>query len=326
MTHPPANRKSTKNLDVRLALHADDLGMNAAVDAGILESFQRGILTSTAVLANGPTAALALTQMRRLNNSSAEERIAKSPGRAELDDSGERFDIGVHLNLTQGRPLTGDQYPADLLDEHGRFPGVGRLFFALLRPKSRWWPALRAELAEQISWVVDQGGRPSHVNGHQYIELIPGVGETVLNLLPRFSIHTVRVPLERRLMSTTVATRGMLTWVGAHIKRHFAVSFARRTRAAGVRHTESFFGTAHAGHMTIGALARRLRAPFHERLLEIGIHPGSAPLRSATDQSADGWHDPLAAHRPLEKNLICSNDLVELLAARQVGLTRLRAA
>ncbi len=227
MTHPPASRKSTKQLDVRVALHADDLGMNAAVDAGILESFERGILTSTAVLANGPTAALALVQMRLLNNSSAEERITKSPGRAELDDSGEPFDIGVHLNLTQGRPLTGDQYPVDLLDEHGCFPGVGRLFFALLQPKSRWWPALRAELAEQISWVVEQGGRPSHVNGHQYIELIPGVGETVLNLLPRFSISTVRVPLERRLMSTTVATRGILTWVGAHIKRHFAVSFAR---------------------------------------------------------------------------------------------------
>ena len=52
----------------------------------------------------------------------AEARLPSMAVRRRLGDPDCPFDLGVHLNLTQGRPLT-DRYPPELLDAAGRFPG-----------------------------------------------------------------------------------------------------------------------------------------------------------------------------------------------------------
>ena len=107
----------------RLILHADDLGMNRAVTAGVLRGFQSGLLTSTSLLANAPGAPQALEQWKALLEEQRAGRLASAAGRKRLDDPLRPFDLGVHLNLTQGRPLSGS-YPGELLDAEGRFPGV----------------------------------------------------------------------------------------------------------------------------------------------------------------------------------------------------------
>jgi hypothetical protein len=71
------------------------------------------------------------------------------------------------------------------------------------------------------------------------------------------------------------------------------------------------------------ALSRRLRTPVKERLIEIGVHPGRAPDHATADRSTGGWHDPLAAHRPAERKLLCSDALINLLADRNLRLGRL---
>ncbi len=40
---------------ISLIINADDLGSNAMRDRGILEAFQKGTVTSAAILANGPS-------------------------------------------------------------------------------------------------------------------------------------------------------------------------------------------------------------------------------------------------------------------------------
>ena len=107
-----------------LALHADDFGMNRAVSDGILHGFRHGLLTSTSLLANAPDAARALSHWKELLADQAAGRLPSAEVRRRLGDPDCPFDLGVHLNLTQGRPLGGDRYPAELLDPQGRFPGV----------------------------------------------------------------------------------------------------------------------------------------------------------------------------------------------------------
>jgi predicted glycoside hydrolase/deacetylase ChbG (UPF0249 family) len=307
----------------RVVLHADDLGLNSAIDDGILDSFRHGVLTSTSVLANGPSAEQALIQVRRLSTAWCEDRLTESQHRLALDDPRLPFDLGVHLNLTQGRPLTAERYPSELLDDEGRFPGVGPLFAALLRSRRKWQAALRAELAAQIAWVADHGLRPTHVNGHQYVELFPGVGALLPELLAHFSIRVVRLPVERRLWATTLFCGGTSTWALAHVKRLFALQFERQIKTANLSHADEFFGTAHAGRITLRALSRRFSAPLDERLIEIGMHPGIVPNRMPAAHLADGWHDPLAARRPAERELLCSAGLTEMLANRRLRLGRL---
>ena len=100
----------------RLVLHADDLGMNRAISEGILRGFREGLLTSTSLLANAPDAGRALQQWKGLLAEHAAGRLPSAAARRRLDDPDRPFDLGVHLNLTQGRPLSGSRYPAELLD------------------------------------------------------------------------------------------------------------------------------------------------------------------------------------------------------------------
>ena len=110
-----------------IVLHADDFGMNAAVNEGILRAFRDGLLTSTSLLANAPAAEEACAAWPQLVNELRAGDVASAWRRRQLGDDLRPFDLGVHLNLTQGRPLSGT-YPVELLNDRGAFPGSARSF------------------------------------------------------------------------------------------------------------------------------------------------------------------------------------------------------
>lgn len=122
-----------------LILHADDFGMSPAVNRGIRDGFHRGLLTSTSMLANAPAVSQAMSLWNELE---LRRRHRVLPGdclRRAGRDPWLPFDLGVHLNLTQGRPLT-EGYPDELRNAVGNFPGVVRLF---LRSVGGCRPAVR---------------------------------------------------------------------------------------------------------------------------------------------------------------------------------------
>jgi predicted glycoside hydrolase/deacetylase ChbG (UPF0249 family) len=82
--------------------------MNEAVHSGILRAFSFGLLTSTSVLANGPAAADALCSWKGLSANHMAAGLPSTAARRRLGDRERPFDLGVHLNLTQGRPLSGE--------------------------------------------------------------------------------------------------------------------------------------------------------------------------------------------------------------------------
>ena len=340
----------------RLILHADDLGMNRAVGEGILRGFREGLLTSTSLLANGPDAQRALQAWKVLVDERAAGRLPSMATRQRLDDPDRPFDLGVHLNLTQGRPLSGSRYPAELLDRAGRFPGVLALFVRLRRYGGKFHAAIRAELDRQVQVVRDQGLRPTHLNGHQYIEMVPEVTQVMPELLDRFGIKVVRVAWERASWQSTVLCGRFWKWPLARVKRAFAARFRARMDALGVAHPDVFFGTVSAGGVDLRQLRRFLglekgglgkgdrhllcEAPFgpfrqkvpvtfsepaarEDRLVEIGLHPGEAAEDESPEDRADGWHDPLAAERPNELGMLVSTELPTFLESAGWRLGRL---
>ena len=70
---------------LRLIVNADDFGISEAVNRGIVEAHDRGIVTSTSIMATGSAFEHAL-ELARLRPS---------------------LGVGVHLVLTEQRPLTG---------------------------------------------------------------------------------------------------------------------------------------------------------------------------------------------------------------------------
>lgn len=304
-----------------LVLHADDFGMNPAVNAGILQAFREGLLTSTSLLVNAPDADRACRIWRELDAERA-RGLPSTPRRAELGDATPPFDLGIHLNLTQGRPLTRD-YPASLCNERGEFPGIVPVFQRLRREAAPERGAVREELQAQIEWMIEAGLRPTHLNGHQYIELIPGVAELIPDLLKRYQIPVVRVARESGL-SRTVLGRGRVAGFGvALVKRYFAGRFQVRIQSTGVAFPARFFGTSHAGEVTPRVLRGFLKRAAAQGCTEIGLHPATETDRARSPE--DAWYDPLTKLRPQELNWLCDPATVRRIASRQLVLGRLQS-
>jgi predicted glycoside hydrolase/deacetylase ChbG (UPF0249 family) len=145
---------------VRVSVVADDLGICAERDAGIFECLDHGIVTAAVVLPNGLTSAAACAEAIRRGVASR---------------------IGLHLNLSEGQPLSPVKEVRSLLQETGGGVGIagigdcGWCFLGMRELQRRQSAGLvpPAELARecraQLEWFRAHFGRyPAVVNGHQH--------------------------------------------------------------------------------------------------------------------------------------------------------------
>ena len=144
-----------------LALCADDYGLSPAIDRGIVELAQAWRLTDVSCLVNGPRWPLAARELAAL--------AVVRQGRVRT---------GLHVNLTEGRPLS-----PELARLWPQFPPLQTLIVdAHLRrlPEA----ALRAELQAQMqAFEQGRGKAPNHVDGHQHVHHLPQVREALMALL-----------------------------------------------------------------------------------------------------------------------------------------------
>jgi predicted glycoside hydrolase/deacetylase ChbG (UPF0249 family) len=142
----------------RLIVNADDFGLTRGVSAGILAARRHGIVTSTTVLV---TADIDTNQL-------AEARAAG-------------LGIGLHVNLTLGRPLTGAR---SLVDAAGRFVRDAR--HAAARADAQ---DVEREVAAQIDRFLALVRRPpTHLDTHHHVGLHEPVNHIVLDAARRLGV------------------------------------------------------------------------------------------------------------------------------------------
>ncbi|HUO66260.1 MAG TPA: ChbG/HpnK family deacetylase, partial [Gammaproteobacteria bacterium] len=83
----------------RLIVNADDFGLSEAVNRAVIQAHENGIVTSTSIMAGGV----------------AFEHAAGLAARCPT------LGVGVHLTLTEQRPLIGAAAAASLVDADGKF-------------------------------------------------------------------------------------------------------------------------------------------------------------------------------------------------------------
>ena len=93
--------------------------------------------------------------------------------------------------------------------------------------------------------------------------------------------------------------------------------------ALGIMHPDVFFGTAHAGGVSVPLLRRFLASARRDGLAEVGLHPGEASAGELGVDLADGWQDPLAMSRPNELRMLTSAELPAYLESAGWQLGRL---
>ena len=161
-----------------------------------------------------------------------------------------------------------------------------------------------------------RGVHPTHINGHQYVELLPGLRETLRGLMARYGIDRLRIARERGLARTTLFRRVQAAnWALAHVKRFYAVRLEREVQAWNVEFPDAFFGTSHAGRIDLplvrqflasgrraadrdrpapGFHGRHVRQPG--RRLERSVGDGSPQGTGNADESTTRRHRQIARH------------------------------
>lgn len=157
-----------------LIVNADDFGKDNSVNMAICEAFAKGLIHRTTLMANMPCAKEAM-------------EMAKEKGFIDK--------VGIHLNLTEGKPLTEEiSKNSEMCDENGEFSAdfhrnTYKRFCLCKKTKKD----IRKELDAQIAKYAEYGGTLFHIDSHHHVHTDASVLSQVSPLVSKYGIKSVRL-------------------------------------------------------------------------------------------------------------------------------------
>src|SRR6516162_8521154 len=285
-----------------LIVNADDLGWTEGVNRGIAAAHRNGIVTSASLLANGR----------------AFEDGVKTAG--ELPGLG----VGVHLNLSNGKPTAPASEVGSLLNEKGEFSGGPQSLLVRLTTKSLDTREVENEWEAQIQKVRGAGIRPTHLDGHKHVQMLPGLFEIALRLAKKHGIHAIRVAHEESTLRSVLASAGgqkaavvFKQGVQARGLKLLAPGAREMADHAGVRTADYFCGIAQTGALTREGIEKLLEN-LPDGTTELMCHPGyvDEELRKAGTR--------LQESRQTELEILTDGRIRKLVATRGIRLISYR--
>jgi predicted glycoside hydrolase/deacetylase ChbG (UPF0249 family) len=266
---------------------ADDFGLTDGVSRGILELAEAGRLSATGAMTNMPG-------WRR-----------NAPGLRPLKG---RIGIGLHLNLTTGRPLGAVPGLAD-----GVFPPLKEVLRrALARQLSA--DAVRREIARQLDAFEElHGASPDFVDGHQHVHVLPGVRQALFAELKGRGLAGrlwLRDPADR----IGAIRRRRIGRAKALVVKALARGFRRSAHAAGFDTNEGFSGFAPFD------LSVAPGSIFADALTGLGHRPVVMCHPGHVDDELRGL-DPAVESRAAERAYLAADEFGALMEERRVRLT-----
>lgn len=165
----------------KLIINADDLGYTPSVNRAIIDLFNAGVVTSTSLL---------------VNQDSSEEG-------ADLARRHPRLSVGVHLNLTRGRPVLAAALVPSLVGEEGNFWDASVLFRKAVLGQINWHEAA-AELEAQVRWALTRGLHLDNLDSHVHFHSLPAARRITEQLARQYHVAAWRTPY---LLSALTPTR-----------------------------------------------------------------------------------------------------------------------
>ncbi len=285
----------------RLIINADDFGLTAGVNRAIAEAHQRGVVTSTTLMANSRAFGGAIDTARSLQ------------GTAPLS-------VGCHVVLLDGEPLLpADKVPTLLQpgngDHHFR-ESLNDFVVASFRHKLNP-EQIEAEASAQIDRIRAAGIEPSHFDTHKHAHMFPAVLRPLLRAAKSRGVKAVRnpfgqvwpLPLASLLRTRQVWKR----FAQLNVLRNYAGNFRREVEAHGLRTTDGSLGV-----LATGVLDMKLFTAIIESIpdgtWEFVCHPGY------NDAELDRIQTRLRQSREQELTLLTSAEAKELLRRRGIKL------
>lgn len=136
---------------MKLIVNADDFGISLGTNYGILEAHKNGVVTSTTLMVNMPAASHAV----------------------DLAKATPTLGLGIHFNLTKGKPLT---KASGLVEDSGEF------FKSYENVAKINEDVIETELRAQLEKFLSYGIEPTHFDSHHHVHLLPNVLNVVEKL------------------------------------------------------------------------------------------------------------------------------------------------
>ena len=183
---------------IRIIANADDFGWDENRTKAILEAYRRGIVTTTTVMVNMPWFEKAVDLAR---------------------DTDLFPNIGLHLCLTEGMPLTSTIRKSRLFCRvdgsfHGRFH-VSRLRRLILPTFEH--KAITEEIEAQMYKYIDAGLTMMHLDSHHHSHTDFSIAKIVLPLAQKLGFRTVR--LSRNMGNGLSPVKRLYKW---YVNRYMA--------------------------------------------------------------------------------------------------------
>ncbi|MGO9649390.1 MAG: ChbG/HpnK family deacetylase [Terriglobales bacterium] len=282
----------------RLIVNADDFGLTAGVNRGIVEAHSAGIVTSTTLMANS----------RAFDDA------------VQLARSSPKLSVGCHLVLVDGSPLLGADKIPSMMDPTN--PGHFRQNisgFAVRAISGRLdTDEIEGEAAAQIRKLQSAGIQVSHIDTHKHTHMFPQVLHPLLRAAQACGVRAIRNPFGRVVFSRVA--RHPSLW-----KRYSQVSllnawqgkFRRAVAAAEMITTDGSLGVVATGALD-DRLIHLILETLPEGTWEFVTHPGY------NDADLQNIPTRLRQSRELERGVLTSAATRRLLDQKGIQLISYR--
>ena len=218
---------------------ADDLGLAPSVNDGIVFLLRERKIDGVSLMANGEALVHALDVLRNLPDAN----------------------VGVHLVLVEERSLSGMKLPKN-----------NKTFFIKYILGIIKSADIEQELRAQIDKIIQAGIRPSFINGHQHLHLLPGIMDITIRLAIERNIPYIRIVNEPVDLSGYKLFRKLQL-----LFLNFLSSMAKKKiRKADLQCNDYFVGFMNAGNLNEKDInqAEKLAGKYPDKIIELGCHPG----------------------------------------------------
>jgi len=187
----------------RVIINADDLGQLQPINRGIIQSHKFGVVTSSSLMVNMPDAIKAVRLLKAVPN----------------------LGVGLHLNLTFGKPVLNSRDVTSLVKDDGTFKDASSVLVKHpeLRKNSEIETTvqlmleeldnhasetdIRAEIVAQFDKFKELTGKlPTHLDTHHHIHRLPKIFDQIASIARKSDIPVRQIcpDMKKRLRDLSI--------------------------------------------------------------------------------------------------------------------------
>lgn len=237
----------------KIIFSCDDLGINKKTNDTILKCLKFGIASSTSLLVNTPAFRHALNNV---------VPIFKNK-------------IGLHLNLTIGKPVLKNNYLPDLINNKGFFKKKSFFFYMLnFYKKKNYLRQIYRELDAQIKKAKKNKILISHIDSQEHVHMSPVIFSIFIRLMRKHKINKIRYVNEKIFLNDFYKNFFFKIYNFNYLKS-IIIKICMLFNKGKFKSSQKFYSIINIGIVTKENIIKIIsNNNLNNKITEISLHPG----------------------------------------------------